>query len=149
MHGNRRHGHKTKAKGMSPTYSAWINMTQRCNNPKRHDYPRYGGRGISVCKRWHMFENFLADMGERPSLAHSVERKKNWLGYSPANCQWATLVEQARNRSNNHRLRFDGKDLPLSAWAEEVGIRADTIRWRIKLGWSVDRALTQPVRLFV
>jgi len=93
---NYRHG--LRSNGTSDrTYNSWDNMLQRCTNPNREEWPYYGGRGLKVCKRWHKFENFLADMGERPE-GLTLERVKNHLGYRPSNCVWATREEQARNK---------------------------------------------------
>ena len=84
---------------MTPTYITWQHMLQRCNNPKHHAWARYGGRGVSVCHRWHTFENFLADMGERPN-GKTLDRFPNNDGnYEPSNCRWATPKQQVNNRS--------------------------------------------------
>lgn len=92
--GNRKHGLRR-----TPEYSAWAKMRQRTNNPRDPKYPDYGGRGITVCKRWlSSFENFYADMGPKPSPQHSIDRKNNALGYMPSNCRWATAIDQASNR---------------------------------------------------
>lgn len=83
----------------TPEYKVWKTMNQRCGNPQTPGFAKYGAKGIKVCKRWSFsFENFIADMGLRPSPKHSLERKNNAKGYTPANCCWATATTQARNR---------------------------------------------------
>ena len=81
----------------APLYAVWSAMRQRCSNPRNKDYRHYGGRGITVCDRWAVFENFLADMGERPGPGYSIDRVDNDQGYFPENCRWATQSEQVRN----------------------------------------------------
>jgi hypothetical protein len=96
------HGHAPKV-GASATYETWKGMVQRCTNPNdRRRWENYGGRGITVCERWLKFENFLADMGERPK-GLTLDRKNNDKGYSKANCRWATRSEQMRNRRGQCR----------------------------------------------
>lgn len=87
----------------TPEYKTWSGIKNRCSNPKTHNAHRYYGRGISVSKRWDKFENFLEDMGKRPSPIHSIDRINNDLGYYPENCKWSTPREQAINRG----LRID------------------------------------------
>lgn len=91
-----KHGH-TSARWASSTYYSWANMIQRCTNPKNHKYPNYGARGITVCERWLTFENFLADVGERPD-GLTLDRKDNDGNYEPGNVRWATHKQQANNR---------------------------------------------------
>jgi hypothetical protein len=93
-------------------------MRQRCNNPNCVTYPRYGGRGITVCDRWNCFENFVEDIGVRPSLKHSIDRLNNDLGYCKENCRWATFSEQARN--TRKAIFIEGK--PLAQIAEEQNL---------------------------
>lgn len=97
----RRHGHAARNPlARSPEYRAWDAMKSRCYNPKARGYAGYGGRGIAVCDRWrYSFENFLADMGERPSPEHSLDRIDNDGNYEPGNVRWATRSEQQRNRT--------------------------------------------------
>lgn len=91
----------------SPEYRSWSSMIARCENPKYHHYHRYGGRGITICDRWRdSFESFLADMGPRPSLSHSIDRYPDNDGnYEPGNCRWATPAEQRHNRSDSREFR--------------------------------------------
>lgn len=92
---------RVRTHGLSKTieYKIWGGMVNRCHNPKNSSYPRYGARGVSVCEQWRRFENFLADMGPRPSPLYSIDRYPNNDGnYEPGNCRWATAKEQVRNR---------------------------------------------------
>jgi hypothetical protein len=128
------------------TYGIWNQMKQRCSNANVPNFHLYGGRGISVCNRWHQFENFYADMGPCPP-GRSLERINNDGNYEPGNCRWATKKEQGRNKRNNRHLEHDGRTLTISEWSEVTKIPAYRISERINvLGWSVQDALTKPVR---
>ena len=83
---------------VSPTYRSWLSMRERCNNPNATGYEHYGGRGISVCSRWDSFSAFLSDVGERPSMKYSIDRRDNDGNYKPSNCKWSTRIEQAQNK---------------------------------------------------
>ena len=125
----------------SPEYITWQAMRQRCLRESSPAFQRYGGRGIKIDPRWNSFENFLADMGNRPSQQHSLDRKDNNLGYGPDNCRWATRVEQARNRRDNVVVELHGKLMKLPEACEALGYPLETIRKRLLAGWSVAAAL--------
>lgn len=136
----------TKNGSPTPEYRSWQKMIQRCTNPNGNAYHHYGGRGITVCDRWlHSFENFLVDMGERPSLSHSIDRIDTNKGYSPDNCRWATKKEQSRNTRRNIMVTYNGKTQCISAWAEELGINKKTLSDRIKRWESLEIAFNTPV----
>lgn len=126
-------------------YKAWCSMIERCSNPNNPRYRAYGGRGIEVCKEWLKFENFYADMGNRPSGC-SLDRINVNGNYEASNCRWATYKQQNRNRRNNKLIEFNGEVKCLSEWAECVGIKTHTLLFRLNAGWSIDSALTIPVR---
>jgi hypothetical protein len=117
-------------------------MIQRCTNPRAGGFRVYGGRGISVCDRWlHSFENFLADMGSKPSPHHSLDRIEGDADYEPGNCRWATAKEQANNISTNVRLTVFGETKTMSEWSDTTGVKRGTIWWRVRHGWSSERAV--------
>ncbi len=137
-----------KRHGASRTqsYSAWTGMRQRCSNPNKAAYKNYGGRGIRVCDAWHKYENFLQDMGERPSPQHSIDRRDNNKDYSPDNCRWATRTEQARNRRTSRMLTIFGETKTLIEWAEDSRccVSAQALHLRLKSGMSAEQAMTKP-----
>jgi len=130
----------------SPEYMVWKAMRQRCNCPTTLNYHDYGGRGITICKRWDNFVSFLADMGPRPSSKHSIDRIDNNRGYYPENCRWTTTHIQARNKRNNRLLSLDGRTQCIRDWENETHIHYNTIWNRLDRGWTVVEALTTPPR---
>lgn len=99
---------RTHGMSKSPEYKSWTGLRERCFNPKRADYERWGGRGITVCERWqNSFEDFFADMGPRPSPKHSIDRIDNNGNYEPSNCRWATIIEQANNKRRSGPRKLD------------------------------------------
>lgn len=136
------HGH-TVGRRPIVEYTAWCAMIQRCTNSNRDDYKHYGGRGIKVCERWRKsFAAFLADMGERPGPDYSLDRKENDGNYEPDNVRWATQAKQGRNRRSNKMVLYGGRRMPLVEACEIAGIKYDNVRTRLRLGWTVERALT-------
>ena len=122
-------------------------MKTRCQNSNTKAYKNYGAKGIKVCSRWDVFENFLEDMGERPGPYYSIERINSAGDYCPDNCKWATRTEQNRNRSMCIFITINNKCQTVKEWAIELGIKRQTIERRLKLGWSHYDAVMQPVVL--
>jgi len=140
---------RSKTHGMSHTseYRIWAAIKRRCVLKTCKEYPRYGGRGIKVSQEWHNFSAFINDMGRRPSPDLEIDRINNDGNYEPTNCRWATVTENARNRCDNHVLEFNGLSEPIIWWAQHLGLRKSTISFRLRSGWTVERALTAPVRV--
>ncbi len=125
-------------------------MIRRCYDPKHCGYTLYGERGIKVCKRWrgnNGLLNFIKDMGKPPSQNHTLDKIDNNKNYSKLNCRWATIEEQNRNKRNNIWLTYDKKTKLLITWAQEFGIKYQTL-WRrlFRYNWNIEKALTTPIR---
>lgn len=126
--------------GVTPEYSAWSTMKNRCSDAS---HVGYGERGIGVCKRWQdSFVAFLEDMGRRPSSDHSLDRKDNDGDYEPGNVRWATRKEQQRNRGCNRMLTWNGETMTVADWADRMGLKYNTLHERLRRGWSTKKALT-------
>lgn len=136
--------------GMSktPEYSVWCWIKDRCQNQNNPSYKNYGQRGIFICDIWNeSFEQFFADMGERPTPAHTIDRIDNSGNYEPGNCKWSTRLEQANNKRSNTLINYQGKTLTLAQWSKHTGIHRNTLCNRInRLGWSIHKSMTHPVR---
>lgn len=133
-------------------YDVWKSMRQRCYNPRNKSYENYGGRGIRVCKRWELFEKFLADMG--PPRGLTLDRRNNDGNYTPKNCRWATRMEQSRNKrpypkhsAPRRLIRFQGRTKGLCEWARTLGIPYRTILWRLAHGWPMSKALGRKINV--
>ena len=137
---NRKHGDWG-----STEYITWDGMLARCRNSEHESYQHYGGRGIKVCDRWLVYENFLSDMGRKPSKQHSIERIDNNSDYHPGNCKWATQAEQNRNTSRNLVLTFNGRSMCAADWGDLLGLPGCEISRRIRRGWTTQRALETPL----
>jgi hypothetical protein len=127
-----------------PLYRVWAAMKTRCSNPRVRGFANYGGRGITVCDRWRdSFAAFFADMGERPSSAHTIERRDNNAGYSAENCYWATRQEQSTNKRRTRWITHDGVTLTAPEWDRRLGLHQGCVRQRLFVyHWSIERALT-------
>lgn len=133
----------------TPTYRTWHSMRDRCLNQDNSNYPLYGGRGVKIDPRWDDFAVFLSDVGERPSLAHSLDRWPNKNGnYEPGNVRWATGTEQSRNRNSNVLAEIDGRIATLAEWAEIGGLKYNTLHARLQNGWPIRDAVFTPARSY-
>lgn len=119
-----------------PLYSTWREMKKRCTNPKHKAFSNYGGRGILVCERWMSLNNFVEDMGAKPSPIHELDRENNDGNYEPGNCRWVTKSVQSRNKRTNHRIEFLGKTKCLADWSRDLGIGRGAISYRLSKGDS-------------
>ncbi len=125
----------------SAVYEVWHGMHQRCEQPSYHSFPRYGGRGITVCERWASIENFIADMGEPPP-GMSLDRIDNSGPYSPENCRWATRSQQQRNKRDNRSITFNGETLLVVEWAERLNLPYYRILHRLNAGRPIEDVLS-------
>jgi hypothetical protein len=127
----------THGKYHTPERRVWTDMKTRCFNSNEKAWKHYGGRGITVCDRWlgeNGFSNFLADVGERPSPQHSIEREDVNGNYEPGNCCWATKQEQMRNRRDTLRILHEGKSVTLKEACESGGVNYYSARCRMRKG---------------
>ena len=122
-------------------HHAWHRMLHRCYCQTNPAWKHYGGRGITVCQRWRdSFENFLADMGPKPSPKHSIDRIDNNGNYEPGNCRWATQTEQSRNTRRNVYVTWNNRTMTCAEWAEVLGISRERVRQRIR-DFPIDEAV--------
>jgi hypothetical protein len=126
-------------------YQIWAKMIKRCDKANDKDYPNYGGRGIRVCERWKLFENFYADMGEALGKT-TLDRIDNAEGYSKENCRWVLMKTQQNNKRTNVNITYQGITLTISEWAEKLNIGYSTLWRRLKRNLPLEKALV-PHRL--
>lgn len=125
--GNYRHGYRHKR-----IYHIWLDMRQRCFNPRNKAFKNYGARNIIVCEEWNNFSNFVSW-----ALAHgyteelTIDRINVNGNYCPENCRWITRKEQALNTRRNRFFTYKGKTQTLMEWAKELGMHYDKLRWRV------------------
>ncbi len=134
-------GRVTHGKSETSEYRIWESMKKRCHNPNNHAYAHYGGRGITVCERWHKFELFFEDMGCRPGEKYSIDRRDNDGNYCPENCYWATVKEQHRNKRSNVYVVYQGQKVILADACKLAGIPYDRVKRRRREGWSWEEML--------
>lgn len=149
----RRAATKKHGKTHSRLYGVWGSMRQRCNDPNHPAYQYYGGKGVAVCPEWDDFECFEAwamssgyNVNAKPHEC-TIDRIDNDGDYCPDNCRWVNSTVQSNNQQSNVLITFSGKTQTRAQWAKEIGIKYHTLRDRIdRYGWSVERALTEPLR---
>ncbi len=136
--GNLKHGYSNRSE-----LRTWNNIKARCCNPGRADYKNYGGRGIKICDSWiNSFENFLKDMGDKPSPEMTIERKDVNGDYCPENCIWETRKVQANTKRNNRKLTYNGITKNIGEWATELGVtKPDNINKMLKRGKPFDEVV--------
>ena len=141
------HGFGRRKSKFISEYHIYKSMIFRCLNSNNSAFFNYGGRGIQVCQRWlNSFEDFLEDMGPRPGPEYSIDRIDNNGDYCPENCRWATKIEQANNTRVNVRKVFNNEEMTITQWGRKLNIRVKVLESRFKMGWSIERAFTTPVR---
>lgn len=140
-----RHKHTSRTAPPSPTYTSWRNMVSRCTRPNSTSYEHYRKRGIKLCKRWLVFDNFLADMGERPP-GTTLDRLDNDGHYEPGNCRWGDKKQQANNRSTNQLFEYRGQTYTMIQLALATGVPKETIRSRLvrSTRWTIEDAINTP-----
>jgi hypothetical protein len=134
---------RTTTHGLSKTrvYTIWQGMIERCSERAKGKTRRlYYDKGIRVCDHWQNFENFFQDMGQ-PEPWQSIDRIDGSKGYEKSNCRWASRKTQANNTSQNLKITLNGITKTASEWADETGIKANTIVYRIRRKWPPERAL--------
>jgi hypothetical protein len=140
-----RHG-QSRVKRRSREYEAWAHMLRRCRNENDPGYKNYGGRGITVCERWNTFENFLADIGPKPSPRHTLDRIDNNGNYELGNCRGATRIEQANNKRNNHFITIRGRTLSIAEWARELDFLYKELCALVDYGEKLIAKMAAPAR---
>jgi len=128
-------------------YRVWKGMKYRCYNENFPSYSRYGGRGIGICKEWKntfaVFKKWAEKTGYREPL--TIERINNDKGYSPENCKWIPKKDQSLNRNSRRELEYNGVKKSVKEWAEEYGMKYDTLWMRLKRGWEIGKSISYPV----
>lgn len=142
---DKKHFNSTYGLSKTRTYNIWSHMKARCLRKTHPRFSEWGGRGIKICERWLIFENFLNDMGEAGEYL-SIDRIDNNGDYCPENCKWSTTKEQNRNKNNRKILTANGKSLSVSQWCEELNISRSTLNSRIIRGWTDEKIINTPKR---
>jgi hypothetical protein len=143
-----KHGHCSR-NYRSPEWISWHSMKDRCLQKSHPNYFRYGGSGIKICDRWlNSFSNFLSDMGRKPTPKHSIDRIDNSGDYCPDNCRWATASEQQRNTKAYRTFTHNDINANRNEWSLMLGGNKTLVNIRLRRGWSIERALSTPPRIY-
>lgn len=129
-------------------YQTWKNMRQRCSNPNRHDYSRYGGRGISVCQEWDdytVFRKWSLENGYTDRL--TIDRIDSNGNYESSNCRWVDYKVQANNVRTNRIIEYKGKEMTMSEFADYLDMSYSTIQHRLDRNWSIENIVNTPQRI--
>jgi hypothetical protein len=147
-HSGKKHPQYRHGMTDTPEFMAWQSMIQRCTNSDSQAFSRYGAAGVKICDRWmESFENFLSDVGQRPSPDHSIDRWPDNDGdYEPANVRWATRLEQQNNLRSNRLVVYHGVEMSLAnaVRASRGNVTRTIAKYRLARGWSVDAAMDTP-----
>lgn len=140
----------THGKYKNNIYRVWSSIKERCCNPHNKKYLRYGARGIAVCEEWKndfsAFYDYVSRLPHFGEAGYSIDRINNDGNYEPGNVRWADFVMQNNNLSRNHLLEYGGKTQSIAQWAREIGMSYSALHSRIKRGWSIERAMAEPVK---
>ena len=142
---HRTHGQGGAGSRRNPTYSIWAAMMQRCSNPNDKNWMSYGGRGITVCNAWRVFEAFYADMGNKP-VGLTLDRRNNNEGYNKRNCRWVPTKTQNRNKRSNVWVDIEGTSKVLQDWCDTLNISRQGVYYWTKKGLSYAEAITRVSR---
>ena len=147
LYGDVIHG-EARRNQLTPLYNTWRGMKERCLNPNHIGYNNYGGKGIIICEEWQnsfvKFREWALSNGYQEGL--TIDRVDTNGNYEPSNCRWSTQKEQQNNKTSNHFLTYNGITMTINQWAEELGVKRELIKDRLRWGWSVEKALVTPVR---
>lgn len=141
--------HKTHGQSKTQLYKEWCDIKKRCYNSKSKSYPDYGMRGITLCQEWHDYVKYYAYVSVLPHFqekGYTLNRIDNNGNYEPGNVEWATKAEQANNRRSSRLLEYNEKRQTIAQWSAEIGIEQTTLSARLRMGWSIEKALTTPLK---
>ena len=142
--------HSTHKLSHTRIYNLYMGIKARCYNSNEPAYKNYGGRGIKMCKEWFddfmSFYNWATDSGYKDNL--TIDRIDVNGNYEPSNCRWVDMKIQQNNRSNNHRIKYNGETKTLMEWSKDFGVNYKTLHKRVSDGWNIEDALTKPIEKY-